>query len=329
MAIIPITSESHWHALRSQHIGASEIQALLIEDDKLAISSDDSFTTANQLYMMKRGLINGVEVTPIMEFGNVMEPIIGHMIAAENDWTIQKAHEYHEHPDHPQLGCTLDYYALETPEGPVLLQIKNVVHTSHKWTQNRATPYVEMQVQQELDVVNAARKAEGLEPFAAHCIGSMHKGNPEDIRLMFRTAMPEVVEAIHDASARFWADVQAGREPDITNPKDYEHILELVKKAEKIERTVDLTDRPDLDEVVVEYNQAKARRLAAEKEESALKAKLLRQCLQIEDNGDMCVHTLGLTPGYELNVNEILVNYKAKEASTGKQTRFTVKGRKF
>lgn len=324
MPIIPIESPEHWHDLRRNHIGASEIQALLIENDQLEISSDDSYVTQNELYFRKKGIIDGFEASPIMEFGNVMEPIIAHMLAAQNNWTIEKAHDYHEHPKHPFLGCTLDYYALETPEGAVLLQIKNVVHTSHKWTQTKATPYVEIQVQQELMVVNAARKAAGLEPFAAHCIGSMHKGNPEDIRIMYRPPLHDVCKAIIDAGHKFWSDLQAGREPDINSPKDYAHIMEMVRKAEKSERVIDLYGIPEVDELARAYQAATEQRKAAEKREDLLKAKLMRYCMSLENDAPVA-HIYAQSDAHVLNIKEIEIRYKAKEAYVGKQTRFTVK----
>lgn len=324
MTITPIRNDDHWHELRKNHIGASEIASLLIGNDEIELYSDDCFLTAHELYCLKRGLLKGRESSKIMEFGNVMEPIIAHMIAAENGFEISKSLEYHEHPDYPFLGCTLDYFVLESPEGPVLLQIKNVVHTSHKWTQDKAPPSVEIQVQQELMVVNAAREKAGLEPFAAHCIGSMHKGNPEDLRIMYRPMLPEICDAIIDAGQRFWADVQIGKEPAIDNPKDYDHILQMVKDAEKFETVIDLSGRPDLDEAALLYHEARNARLAAEKREAALKAKLMRYCM-VERNGRMYAHIYGKGDNCTLSLKEIKVQYKAKQASIGTQTRFDVK----
>lgn len=323
MTIIPIQNEQHWHDIREKHVGGSEIQALLIDHEELALSSDDSFVTMNELYFRKKGIKEGQEASPLMAWGLVMEPLIAQMIAAENDWTIEKGQEYHEHPVHKHLGCTLDYYALETQEGPSLLQIKNVIHTSHKWTQVKATPYVEMQVQHELLVVNAAREAAGLEPFRMHCIGSMHRGNPEDIRLMFRAPNPDVQAAIVDASGRFWSDLENGREPDINSPKDYKHILDMVKSSEKLERVLDLTGKPELDETIQQWLDAKARKNAAEKEQETLKAKIMRHCVTLEPS--LATYTVGRTDKHRIEIKETKVNYKAKEAYVGTQTRFDCK----
>lgn len=323
MTITKIKNDEHWHRLRSSHIGASEVASLLIGHDELELYSDDTFLTAHELYCLKRGLLKGRESSKVMEFGNVMEPIIAHMIATENDFEIGKAHDYHEHPDYPFLGCTLDYYVFQSPEGPVLLQIKNVVHTSYKWTQAKAPPAVEIQVQQELMVVNAARKAAGLEPFAAHCIGSMHKGNPEDIRIMYRPALPEVQEAIIDAGKRFWCNMNAGIEPAIDNPKDYKHILQMIKAAEKIEKTIDLRGNKTVDKLAMEYLEAKQARLMAEKREDMLKARLMRHCMA-EEKGSMVAYIYAKSDNCTLSLKEIQVQYKAKPASIGKQTRFDV-----
>jgi len=325
--IIPIENEDHWHAVRAKHIGASEIQALLIDHEELALCSDDSFVTMNELYWRKRRIKEQQNATSIMKWGNIMEPLIALMIAEENGWTLQKNENYHEHPDHPHLGCTLDYMALETENGPAYLQIKNVVHTSHKWTQTKATPYVEIQVQQELMVANAARRSAGLPEFKYHIIGSMHRGNPEDIRLMFRAANDDVQRAIIDASARFWSDLQSNREPDLNSPKDYAHVMDMIKQAQPVERAVLMKGRPEIDTLAYEYESARQERLNAEKKEQLLKAKLARYCLT-EENGKLFALSSVETDKHILTVQLQRRNNKARPASVSTATIFNAKEKK-
>lgn len=316
MTITPITNEDQWHEIRAKHIGASESAVLF---------GASPFTTLSELYFTKRGLLSGKFSSPLMEFGKVMEPIIAHMAAAENGWTVQQCKEYHEHPEYPWLGCSLDYYIIESEHGESMAQVKNVQNFAPGWYQNRAPDHVEFQVQHELLVANAARIKAGRKPFANHHIVSLHAGNPEDIRVMVRGPNEKAHAEIIKRSTKFWNDIEKGNEPPVTGSADYEHITDLFKGSVKEEKEVlMLTARPDIDDLVAQLTIAKSDKKVAEDKEKELKAKLVRHCMVIEENE--CVGYVNVrTDNYFMEMKEIVKNMQAKEAHSRTEYHFKTK----
>lgn len=306
MAIIPITDEKMWHGIRKKHIGASEICALF--------GCGSSFTpTLNQLYFQKRGLYYDGDAGALAEFGKVMEPIVAHMAAAENHWDVRQCKEYHEHPEYPWLGCSVDYYIDHSENGPGLAQIKYVQGFAPGWTKSRAPDHVEYQVQQEMLVTNAARIAEGREPFAWNAIVSMHNGNPEDIRVMHRVPKPNVHKAIIDRSKRFMDDVTAGNEPALEGAKEYGHLVDMFKAAETVEELLDLRGRADLDDLLAQYQMAHFDENEAKMKKETIKSKLIRHCLKIEGD-EISAHLAARTDNYSFGFRKGQSFHKAKPA---------------
>lgn len=306
MAIIPITDEMQWHEMRKKHIGASEICTLF--------GCGSSFTpTPNQLYFQKRGLYYNGDSGALAEFGKVMEPIVAHMAAAENHWDVQQCKEYHEHPEHTHLGCSVDYYILHSENGPGLAQIKYVQGFAPGWTKSRAPDHVEYQVQHEILVTNAARIAEGREPFAWNAIVSMHNGNPEDIRVMHRVPKPNVHKAIIERSRRFMDDVAAGKEPPLEGAKEYGHLVDMFKEAQTVEELLDLRGRPELDDLLTQYHMAHADETEAKNRKETIKSRLIRHCLKIEGD-EISAHLAARTDNFSFGFRKQQEFHKAKPA---------------
>lgn len=274
--IVKIRDELHWRELRRNHIGASEISALF---------GENSYATPNSLYHVKKGNLPDGDAGLLARFGNLMEPVIAALIIEHYQWEMIKCDEYHEHPQFPWLGCTLDYYCVHPEHGPGIVQIKNVQDFSPGWTQTRAPRMVELQVQHELFVTNAARKADGLDPFKWAAIGSMHAGNPEDIRVMFRELDTRVCDLIVKRSSQFWADLQAGREPDIMGSRDYETVVDLFKIAEDVEQDfIDLSGNSEFERWAYDYLDACANKSFNAKVEKEMKARILHAMMKTEPN---------------------------------------------
>lgn len=276
MTITEIENESHWHQLRAGHIGASEIGALFTDGHP--------FTSRHAIWARMRGLLSGPEVNPLMEHGKDMEPLIAKWLARNYGIEVMKSNQYHEHPDYPWLGCTMDYYILHHEDGPAGLQIKNVLPWADGWSQTRAPDYVEFQVQQEMLVVNAARQRAGYTPFSRWFIGSMHGGNPEDCRLIERHPIPGVVKNIIERSKEFMDLVNAGGEPPIDDPKDASHIVAMFKAARIVEgETLDLSDiSGQVEASIAAWQMAKIEEKRACDIKNMQKARILRHCLIID-----------------------------------------------
>jgi len=286
MAIIPIDQQKDpagWHALRRKHIGASDVAALF--------GCGNSYTpTLNELYHDKRGNLppeSGRNLLAML--GKAMEPVVAYIVTDVHNWKLEPCQFYHEHPEHPALGCTLDYYIVESEHGPGIMEIKNVQQWTPGWTQYRAPDHIELQVQHQFLVTNAARIAEGLKPFTWGCIASMHAGNPEDIRIMLRKPDPKVHAHIIERTSRFMADVAAGKEPPILGSEDYDHINGLFKFAEEEPDPDPLDRRGDaiLDNHIAEFLEAQGAKAHAEYKYKEAKTRILHAMLKEVPQGGM------------------------------------------
>jgi len=319
MTITPIKNDEQWHALRNKTIGASDVGIVL---------GCSPYGTLNELYHVKRGNYQPNFESKLMEWGKAMEPVIATMISGEMYWTLQHCRDYHAHPEHPFLGATLDYYVIESEHGPGILEIKNVSTFSPDWGQNRAPAHVELQVQHQFLVVNAARRAAGLDTFKWGAIGSLHAGNPEDVRIMYRKPDPKVHKHIIEKCGAFWADVVAGNEPDlIGGHRELDHIVAMYSQAEEAPEDVALEDhRGDavLDNLIAEHEQAKYEASNAKRRQDEFKAKILHRLIAIDNEG-VTRRMAARTDNYGVETKLITVNRKPQPAKQSQQLRFTIR----
>lgn len=320
MAIIQIENEKHWHDLRRNHIGASEIAALF---------GDKAFTTKHEIWTRMRGLYSATHTHDFLEFGQDMEPIIAKYLARTYSMEVMKSHEYHECVEYPWLGATLDYYILDAEDGPALLQIKHVSGDWVKdWSQVRAPFYIEMQVQQELFVTNSARKALGFSEFNRTYIGAMIGGNVDDLRLMERRQDWTVVEDIIDRSTEFMNHLEHGDEPPLDNPRDIEHIRAMFIESTIDHETLDLRDQSTKVEAdIVLYEALKDEEHAAARRAKAVQARLMRSCM-VMDKEDVIGHLTAETDNYLMTMNKHEVHRRAREESVSEQLKFGVRKKK-
>lgn len=320
MTITPIKDDLHWHEMRNKTIGGSEVGIVF---------GVSSYSTLNELFHVKRGNYKeDLEGSKLMQWGKAMEPVIAAFISGEMYWDLVPCKEYHQHPEYPFLGSTLDYHVVQSEHGPGLLEIKNVSTFSPDWGQNRAPAYVELQLQHQFLTVNAARKAAGLPTYKWGCIGSMHAGNPEDIRIMYRKPDPKVHAHIIKKVGEFWQDVQDCKEPDLMGHKEYEHIAEMFKHCEEVrgEEPELLDKRGDaiLDNLIAEHEQAKYEKSEATRKQTELKAKILHHLMAISPDG--VTKQIGArTDNYGVETKVIQVNRKAQPAKQSTQLRFTIR----
>lgn len=320
MTITPIKNDEHWHELRSETIGGSEVGIVF---------GVSSYSTLNELFHVKRGNYQqDFTGSKLMEWGKAMEPVIATFISGEMYWDLVPCKEYHQHPEYPFLGTTLDYHVVQSEHGPGLLEIKNVSTFSPDWGQNRAPAYVELQLQMQFLVVNAARKAAGLPSYKWGCIGSMHAGNPEDIRIMYRKPDPKVHKHIIKKVGEFWQDVQDNKEPDLLGHKEYEHIAEMFKHCEEVKEEVELIDKRGdavLDDLICQHENAKYEKSIADRKQTELKAKILHRLMLIDSEG-VKRQAIARTENYAVEAKVIQVNRKAQPAKQSTQLRFTIRG---
>ncbi len=268
MPKIPLDQKTNefWLDLRKNHIGASEVAALF---------QMHPYTTAYEMFHLKKGNIKPPKENALMRHGRIMEPIIAQYIAEAYRMDIEKCNVYLEHPEHKHLGCTLDFYVIHSEDGRGILEIKNVSSYSSSWTNTRAPNYVEIQVQHQLLVANAVQQELGEPEFAWAAIGSMHQGNPEDIRLMMRHKDAIVQEEIIKRSSMFWNQFTSNKSPKMEGSKDYECFVSLAKESQDQDIELIHIQDKNMDELVFEYLDTKAKSLDLEKKEKEIKSNIL------------------------------------------------------
>lgn len=318
MTLIRIENGTHWHDLRSKHIGASEIAGLM---------GCSPWHTPLQLHLDKRDMVHHPISGQLADFGRTMEPIVAAYLADETGWKVEKSYQYAEHPDYPFLGCTIDYYVLESEHGRGILEIKYVNAFAPDWSQVKAPEHVEWQIQHQLLVVNGARIKKGLKPFAWSCIGSMHGGNPEDIRLIMRPPNYKMQSQIIERGGKFWADVQAGIEPEgELMEKDYAYTPEMFKQAHRLDEThvLDLTRSNDADILCEQYETLGEQIAGLTKERDKVKAYIMHKLLEIQPD-KLQAHMLARSQKFEIGVELVEVNRKPRTARVDTSVRFKIK----
>lgn len=253
---IAVQDREHWHDLRGQNIGASEVAALFDESPYL---------TAFELWHQKAGNLPRVDLddNERVQAGNHMEPAIAAWTAEKTGWRIQKVRRYLTHPIIQGMGASLDYEIIGHPRGPGVLEIKNVDGLVYReWEGGEPPIHMLLQVQHQMAVSGRRWGA------VAACIG----GNRLEI-FQYERREPTVA-LIEQKVADFWDSVRSGRAPTPDFSKDAEAIIAM-HQAVSGDRVVDLAGNNHATVLMAEYRMAgDAEKVAAERKKAA-KAELL------------------------------------------------------
>lgn len=254
MTIITVRDEAHWHELRAQHIGGSDVAALF---------GLSSFSTRWQLWQEKSGRLppEDLDNNKAVQAGKFLEAGIAQWAAHLWGWNVHKVEEYHTADDTPGMGATLDY-ALDTS---IPLEIKWNCGFSGDWKYERDTiteapeKYI-LQVQHQM---------------------ACYAGNPDHAWLVVlinneprRMKIPRhegIIEKIKQEVADFWRSIQANEEPEADLENDTDAIMRLMD-------TVPLTDvdlDPEDSNLFVRYLDAAATEKLAKKAKEAAKSEIL------------------------------------------------------
>lgn len=220
-----ITSRDQWLDLRRRDITASVIGAL---------AGAHPYVSARKLYLAHSGLDFPEEENDAMRRGRIMEPAVAAAVSEERtDWSLQKNEHYYRDPA-IRLGATPDYLIHGDPRGLGVLQIKTCEASvyARDWNGGSKIPlYIELQTLVECMLTEAV-------------FGEVAVMVTPSRRLTATILpVPRLAGAERKIIAKveqFWADVAAGREPDLDYGKD----LELVKRIfpqETAGKVVDLS----------------------------------------------------------------------------------------
>lgn len=254
-----VHDSQEWHALRSRHVGGSEVAALFGVQPDYALSK-------YALWHVKKGTVPPPHIdNPRTRWGLRLEQAIAEAASEQEGWDIKKG-GYVSDDTTPGLGCTLDYVVLFDPteNGHGALELKNTDWLAHRrtWTDGEPPAHVLLQLQHQL-------ASTGYSWGAVACLVG---GN--DLRLYRYKARPKLIAEIRQRVRDFWASIDAGREPPVDGSDSASAVLRALY-ATVDDETVDLTDDNELPEICAGYLAAADKRLVAEKEEAEYKNRLI------------------------------------------------------
>lgn len=255
MTAIKILGEDHWHALRRDHIGGSEVAALFGEHAQL---------TRYELWHQKAGLLPAPDFggNDRVFWGSVLEPAIAQGVAAKTGWNVRKVRRYHSCRPELRLGCSLDYEIVAHDKGPGILEIKTADWlVAKEWGAEPPLSY-ELQVQSYL---RGTGRGWGV---MAVLVG----GN--DLRLFEYERRPKTVAVIEREVAAFWRSIDDKTPPKPDFERDGETIGRLYGTA-AAGKAVDLTGHNRLPELILEYQRAAGEEGANKRARERARAEIL------------------------------------------------------
>jgi len=206
MPAIKVENNEHWHQLRKEHVGASESAALF---------GESPYVTGFGLWHEKKGTYQEDRDSNFTRWGNRLESVIAKGIAEDNEWKIQKVHQYHIHPKIKGMGASLDYRFIDDPRGPGVYEIKNVdsmVFREKFVVEGKqiieAPLYFELQLQHQMAVTG----------YEWGRLGALVGGN-NDYYLERERHQP-TIEALEIAVIKFWETIEKGIEPEVSSYQD-------------------------------------------------------------------------------------------------------------
>lgn len=210
---IEVRDDAHWHELRAQHIGASEVSCLL---------GLSKFKTKWRLYHEKRGTLlpDSLDDNKAVLTGRHMEPALATWAAEKFEWPLRKVRRYLSDPS-IKAGASLDY---ETMQGHEPVEVKfstgfGETDDANTWDWEgddiiQAPHAYIVQVQYQLMMAN---KPQGwLVGYVGHAP-----------RRMLVPRSEAIITTLRATVAEFWADVAAAKEPPVDWFADADGVAKL------------------------------------------------------------------------------------------------------
>ena len=157
-----------------------------------------------KVWARKRGHEKEKDDTEAMEIGRELQGSILKLFARRSGFQVQGLGEYTlcKSITHPWLGASLDGVIVETPDGPAVVEAKNVgVFMSHEWDDEDQPLKFQVQVQQQMEVAGVDRA------FTVGLIG----GNK--LRYLESRRNQKFIDIMIKRLAEFMGLVESGVEP--------------------------------------------------------------------------------------------------------------------
>jgi len=249
MGALSVRDQTHWHELRSQHIGASDVAALF---------DMSPFTTLWQLWMEKSGKLPPEDLSDnkSVQAGTFLESGIANWAAHRWDMKIEKVVDYYTADDCPGMGASLDFQT----DGGHPVEIKWSAHgDGWEYEGDTITCAPDNYVLQVLHQMACTDAEYGW-------LIALIRNEPRRMKV---PRSVEIISKIKSHVAKFWDSVRAGEEPPVDFEKDGEAVVRLLDFVPMSEVTL-TTEHAHLFQTYLENaaieKEAKAKKDAAKTE---------------------------------------------------------------
>lgn len=256
MKTIPIVDDAHWHSLRRQHVGGSEVAALFAEHAQIS---------KFELWNRKKGTVAEPDLSNSerMFWGSVLEPAIAEGVRLKTGWKVNKVHRYHSMLPDLGLGGSLDYEIVGHERGPGVLEIKTADWLIVRgWEDGEPPLSYELQVQAYLSCTGRAWG----------CMAVLVGGN--ELRLFDYERRPKTIEIIEAEVAAFWHSIAANEPPRPNFSQDGATIGKLYASVAP-GKVLDMSESNRLPALIADYRRGAAQEKEGDAIKSTAKAEIL------------------------------------------------------
>ena len=302
MGAISVRDQTHWHELRSQHIGASDVAALF---------DMSPFTTLWQLWMEKSGKLPPEDLSDnkSVQAGTFLESGIANWAAHRWDMKIEKVVDYYTADDCPGMGASLDFQT----DGGHPVEIKWSAHgDGWEYEGDTITCAPDNYVLQVLHQMACTDAEYGW-------LIALIRNEPRRMKV---PRSEEIISKIKSHVAKFWDSVRAGEEPPVDFNKDGDAVVRLLDFVPMSEVTL-TTEHAHLFQTYLENaaveKEAKAKKDAAKTELLTLSIEEMKKMNTSQDKavvkcGDhkLSISTIKASVGTEITAEMIGNFYGAR-----------------
>ena len=302
MGALSVRDQTHWHELRSQHIGASDVAALF---------DMSPFTTLWQLWMEKSGKLPPEDLSDnkSVQAGTFLESGIANWAAHRWDMKIEKVVDYYTADDCPGMGASLDFQT----DGGHPVEIKWSAHgDGWEYEGDTITCAPDNYVLQVLHQMACTDAEYGW-------LIALIRNEPRRMKV---PRSVEIISKIKSEIRIFWESVRAGTEPPVDFDKDGDAVVRLLDFVPMSEVTL-TTEHAHLFQTYLENaaieKEAKAKKDAAKTELLALSIEEMKKMNTSQDKavvkcGDhkLSISTIKASVGTEITAEMIGNFYGAR-----------------
>lgn len=302
MGALSVRDQTHWHELRSQHIGASDVAALF---------DMSPFTTLWQLWMEKSGNLPPEDLSDnkSVQAGTFLESGIANWAAHRWDMKVKKVVDYYTADDCPGMGASLDFQT----DGGHPVEIKWSAHgDGWEYEGDTITCAPDNYVLQVLHQMACTDAEYGW-------LIALIRNEPRRMKV---PRSEEIISKIKSHVAKFWDSVRAGEEPPVDFNKDGDAVVRLLDFVPMSEVTL-TTEHAHLFQTYLENaaveKEAKAKKDAAKTELLTLSIEEMKKMNTSQDKavvkcGDhkLSISTIKASVGTEITAEMIGNFYGAR-----------------